>query len=255
MSRYTTANASCSMNGVRCSDCGFGNPEAARFCAGCGARLAQSCPAWARRAGRPSVLRCVRAQARGRAGASLDARRRRAAASHRPVLRPGRLHPPQPATGRRGSACPPRTFFASVDGIVQSFGGTVDKHIGDCVMAVFGAPVATATTRSGPRAPLAIRDACRTLQAQVGPARWPLHLGLASGQVVASGTGGEPHRLHRDRRFGGPRLPPPIRRTVDKSISDAVRIGAYLALRPVRRRGRGQGADWPVVLMDPWWLT
>ena len=33
-------------------------------------------------------------------------------------------------------------FFARVDGIVESFGGTVDKHIGDCVMAVFGAPVA-----------------------------------------------------------------------------------------------------------------
>ena len=33
-------------------------------------------------------------------------------------------------------------FFVRVDGIVESFGGTVDKHIGDCVMAAFGAPVA-----------------------------------------------------------------------------------------------------------------
>ncbi len=34
------------------------------------------------------------------------------------------------------------TYFAAVDGVVQRYGGTVDKHIGDAVMAVFGAPVA-----------------------------------------------------------------------------------------------------------------
>ena len=33
-------------------------------------------------------------------------------------------------------------FFARADGIVEAFGGSVDKHIGDCVMAVFGAPLA-----------------------------------------------------------------------------------------------------------------
>ena len=33
-------------------------------------------------------------------------------------------------------------FFETVDGLVGKYGGTVDKHIGDSVMAVFGAPVA-----------------------------------------------------------------------------------------------------------------
>ena len=33
-------------------------------------------------------------------------------------------------------------FFAFVDGKVKAYGGTIDKHIGDCVMAVFGTPVA-----------------------------------------------------------------------------------------------------------------
>jgi predicted amidophosphoribosyltransferase len=30
---------------VRCSSCGFDNPEGARFCAGCGTTLAHRCPA------------------------------------------------------------------------------------------------------------------------------------------------------------------------------------------------------------------
>jgi class 3 adenylate cyclase len=33
-------------------------------------------------------------------------------------------------------------YFAAVDGMVGKYGGIIDKHIGDSVMAVFGAPVA-----------------------------------------------------------------------------------------------------------------
>src|SRR5262249_17307968 len=33
-------------------------------------------------------------------------------------------------------------FFECVDRIVEEHGGRVDKHIGDCIMGVFGAPVA-----------------------------------------------------------------------------------------------------------------
>ena len=33
-------------------------------------------------------------------------------------------------------------FFSLVDDVIERYGGTVDKHIGDAVMAVFGAPVA-----------------------------------------------------------------------------------------------------------------
>jgi len=33
-------------------------------------------------------------------------------------------------------------FFSCVDHLIVEHGGSVDKHIGDCVMAVFGAPVA-----------------------------------------------------------------------------------------------------------------
>src|SRR5512144_2976502 len=33
-------------------------------------------------------------------------------------------------------------FFALADRVVGEHGGSIDKHIGDCVMAVFGAPIA-----------------------------------------------------------------------------------------------------------------
>lgn len=31
-------------------------------------------------------------------------------------------------------------YFETVDAVVENYGGTIDKHIGDAVMAVFGAP-------------------------------------------------------------------------------------------------------------------
>ncbi len=85
-------------------------------------------------------------------------------------------------------------FFGTVDAVVTGYGGYIDKHIGDNVMAVFGAPVAHDD------------DAVRAVQAaleihrRVGDLRdtkgrgLKVHIGIASGQVVASGTGSEQYR-------------------------------------------------------------
>ena len=81
-------------------------------------------------------------------------------------------------------------FFGIVDDIVQSFGGAVDKHIGDCVMAVFGAPVAHSNDpERAVRASLEIHQALGRSDPPI-----QVHIGIASGQVVASGVGSEAHR-------------------------------------------------------------
>ena len=84
-------------------------------------------------------------------------------------------------------------YFDRVDGIIRDHGGTVDKHIGDSVMAVFGAPVSHGNDpERAVRAADAIRQAMPGLVGQLG---WPLdvHIGVASGQVVASGIGADTH--------------------------------------------------------------
>ena len=76
-------------------------------------------------------------------------------------------------------------YFTVVDEIIRRFGGTIDKHIGDAVMAVFGAPIAHSDDPE--RAVRAAQEIHRQL-AEFTP---PLvaHVGIASGQVVASRTG------------------------------------------------------------------
>ncbi|MFO1047531.1 MAG: adenylate/guanylate cyclase domain-containing protein [Geminicoccaceae bacterium] len=84
-------------------------------------------------------------------------------------------------------------FFQTVDRLVVEHGGHVDKHIGDCVMAVFGAPVAHGDDAArAVAAALAIRDAVPGLTTGGAPLR--VHVGVAGGQVVASGTGSAMHR-------------------------------------------------------------
>ncbi|CAG9216103.1 Adenylate cyclase [Paraburkholderia sabiae] len=80
-------------------------------------------------------------------------------------------------------------FISLVDGILLAYGGTVDKHIGDAVMALFGAPRAHETDPlRAARAALDIHDALAQLSAK---SAHPLqaHIGIASGEVVAGAVG------------------------------------------------------------------
>ncbi len=84
-------------------------------------------------------------------------------------------------------------FFGEADRIIAEFGGSVDKHVGDCVMAVFGAPVAHSNDpERAVRSALAIHDAMPRVSEKAGTPV-TVHIGIASGQVVASGVGGDSH--------------------------------------------------------------
>src|ERR1700691_2926701 len=76
-------------------------------------------------------------------------------------------------------------YTALIDGIVVSYGGTIDKHIGDAVMALFGAPKAhDDDPLRDARAALDIHGALEQL---TDSRRNPLqaHVGIASGEVIA----------------------------------------------------------------------
>jgi class 3 adenylate cyclase/tetratricopeptide (TPR) repeat protein len=84
-------------------------------------------------------------------------------------------------------------YFEVADGIIRDFGGTVDKHVGDSVMAVFGAPVSHGNdAERAVRAAVAIQEAMPAVSERIGR---PLeaHIGIASGEVVASGVGPDSH--------------------------------------------------------------
>jgi class 3 adenylate cyclase len=76
-------------------------------------------------------------------------------------------------------------YTALVDGIVVGYGGTVDKHIGDAVMALFGAP--RAHDDDPVRAARAALDIHEALSRMSGTNARPLqaHVGIANGEVVA----------------------------------------------------------------------
>ncbi len=87
-------------------------------------------------------------------------------------------------------------YFETVDAVIESYGGVVDKHIGDSVMAVFGAPVAhDDDPMRAVRAALTIHERIAAL-AETGGHPLQVHVGVASGQVVASNTGSDSHRQY-----------------------------------------------------------
>ncbi|MDQ2941701.1 MAG: AAA family ATPase [Chloroflexota bacterium] len=79
-----------------------------------------------------------------------------------------------------------RAYFAAASGEVERYGGTVEKYIGDAVMAVFGAPRAhDDDAERALRAALRIRDAVGSLDSEL-----EVRIGVNTGEVVGGiGTG------------------------------------------------------------------
>ncbi len=85
------------------------------------------------------------------------------------------------------------SYLGNMVGVVEAAGGTIDKYIGDAIMAIFGAPV--------PSQGHALRALSAAMKMQQQHARWvsertrdglpalPMGVGLASGAVVVGNVG------------------------------------------------------------------
>jgi len=88
-------------------------------------------------------------------------------------------------------------IFAITDAAVVAAGGTVDKHIGDGLMAVFGAPVAHDDDPArAVQAAFAMRSQLQAHAEQEGRHGLSMHAGIASGLVAAASTGSSLHSAY-----------------------------------------------------------
>ncbi len=186
---------------MRCADCGTENPEAAKFCNGCGVSLARVCASCetSNGAGARFCSEC---------GASLA----EAAEEPTPAAQAVRT---APAAERRLVS----VLFADLVGfttisesrdaeevrellsryfdgcrrLIEVYGGTVEKFIGDAVMAVWGTPVATEDDAE--RAVRAALDLAATVSAlgdELGAPELRARVGVLTGEAaVTLGAVGE----------------------------------------------------------------
>src|SRR5437764_7375198 len=130
---------------VTCPACGTENKAGRRFCSQCGADLAKTCPACGT-ANDPGDLYC------GECGGSLavphETRPERARAQAERRLVSILFADLVGFTGLSEHRDPEETrellsrYFDSARQVIDRYGGTVEKFIGDAVMALWGAPVA-----------------------------------------------------------------------------------------------------------------
>lgn len=177
---------------VPCAACGFRNDPDDRFCGGCGAAMAATTPPPTGRPAVPSPLaRVDHAPAadpppEGVADDSRNERRQVTIlfADISGFTEISKALDPEDAHALL------QDYFGIADRVIESFGGRVDKHIGDAVMALFGAPIAHGDdSMRAVRAALELHSAIRQLVLQDGRAL-SIHVGIASGEVVAGALGG-----------------------------------------------------------------
>ena len=139
-----------------CQGCGEDNPARARFCLTCGAALAPVLPRGDERKV-VSVLFCDLVGFTSRAE-QLDVE------DVRGVLRP---------------------YYARLRAELERYGGTVEKFIGDAVMALFGAPVAREDDpERAVRAALAIREAIAEFNQADPSLDLHLRIGVTTGEAL-----------------------------------------------------------------------
>jgi class 3 adenylate cyclase/predicted ATPase len=180
-----------------CASCGAENGAGVKFCGECGAALATACPA----CGTPNE---ARRKFCGECGSPLGAGA--PSASSRPAVPPS---PEAPAAERRlvsvlfadlvgfTSLSESRDaedvrellshYFDTCRRLIDLYGGTVEKFIGDAVMAVWGTPVATEDdAERAVRAALDLVAAVTALGEEVGASELRARGGVLTGEAAVT---------------------------------------------------------------------
>ena len=163
--------------------------RARRRLAGAGPRLRRR-PSDAARERRLPRARAARRARPGGAGAALDGGR--APPGDHPLRRHHRLHLPHRARRRRARLPGRGRRLRLLDEIARKHGGTVEKYLGDCVMALFGVPEALEDApRAAVNAAIEMRRRVRAYSASVG-GELPLdvHSGINTGMGIAGDISG-----------------------------------------------------------------
>jgi class 3 adenylate cyclase/tetratricopeptide (TPR) repeat protein len=191
------------MAGPVCASCSSENPQGARFCMSCGATLERRCPSCGE-AAPPEARFCMAC------GAQLDG-----AAAVESGTTTASGAPEQPMEERRqvtvlfadvsgytaiAERMDPEAVKTMISGVmrrleeeVERYCGTVDKYIGDNVMALFGAPVAheddaERAVRAGLGMQASMPEINERLEARYGVSL-ALRVGVNTGEVLAGAVG------------------------------------------------------------------
>src|SRR4051794_9058852 len=184
------------MAGLACGSCGTENPAGAKFCMSCGSQLERACP----NCGEPAPPQARFCMA---CGGALEGTATTTAA--RPVEKPPEerrqvtvLFADLSGYTAVAEQMDPEAVKTLVDGAlrrlgleVTRYGGTVDKYIGDNVMALFGAPVAHEDDEErAVRAALGMQEAMAEVNEQLPEeVSFALRVGLNTGEVLAGAVG------------------------------------------------------------------
>lgn len=84
-------------------------------------------------------------------------------------------------------------YFTRMDSVIRANGGSINRYLGDGILALFGAPVVLENSGlSSIRAALAMRDALKEFNAETGTS-FELGIGIHTGVAIVGNIGSEAH--------------------------------------------------------------
>ena len=167
-----------------CASCGFDNRPGALFCGSCGVQLGRACPECGEVVALelPFCTRCGSAMAPGEARPAILEERKVVSVLFADLVGfTGRAEKLDPEDVRRMLS----PYHARVKAELENYGGTVEKFIGDAVVALFGAPLAHEDDpERAVRAALAARDALGDLNAEDPTLGLHVRIGVTTGEAM-----------------------------------------------------------------------